>query len=544
MSPSMPHSPQPPAWEAVPTAATLFPEGDVMASSAAPSSNPVQTLEETKKAAREIRPLSVCEMFRVGIGPSSSHTVGPMRAGLHFAGRLAEVCRRNAAALEAGIPGSGAGPVSGADLSTSPTRIVVDLMGSLGATGRGHSTDRAVLLGLSGFRPESVPVAVVDTLMERATAAGSLRLMDVGDVPFNYGSDVRFLPGKILPFHVNALTIIAFAASGDVLLEGTYYSTGGGFVMQEAGDAEHHPQVLPLESPEVGLESKPAPHPYTTAAGLLAQCVSTGLNISDLVLANEEALRPHDEVIAYVDNIWQVMEECIKEGCEASGTLPGILRVKRRANDLSAELERRAPAGDPLAGMDWVNLYALAVNEENAAGHRVVTAPTNGAAGVVPAVLSYYLRFVPGADVEGQRRFLLAAAAIGGLIKSNASIAGAEVGCQGEVGAASAMAAAGLAEAMGGTPQQVENAAEIAMEHSLGLTCDPVGGLVQIPCIERNAIAAVKAINAARMALWGDGRHAVSFDTVIETMRQTGMDMLSKYKETSRGGLAVNVVEC
>lgn len=514
-------------------------DGAILGRASSPSG---QNLEGARKLAREIRPLSVCEMFRVGIGPSSSHTVGPMRAGLHFAGRLAEVCRRNSAALEVGTPGSGVEP--GGDLCTAPSRIVVDLMGSLGATGRGHSTDRAVLLGLSGFRPETVPVNVVDTLMERVRAAGSLQLEGVGEVAFNHENDIRFLPGKILPFHVNALTILAFAPSGDVLLEGTYYSTGGGFVMQEVGDPERHPQVVPLEDPEAGLQPRPAPHPYTTAVGLLAQCASSGLRISDLVLANEEALRPRDEVIAHVDTVWQVMEECIKEGCEASGTLPGILRVKRRAHELNVTLGRRGMSSDPLAGMDWVNLYALAVNEENAAGHRVVTAPTNGAAGVVPAVLSYYLRFVPGADVEGQRRFLLAAAAIGGLIKSNASIAGAEVGCQGEVGAASAMAAGGLAEAMGGTPQQVENAAEIAMEHSLGLTCDPVGGLVQIPCIERNAIAAVKAINASRMALWGDGRHAVSFDTVIETMRQTGMDMLSKYKETSRGGLAVNVVEC
>lgn len=505
---------------------------------------PESTLfEGVASTARQVRPLSVCEMFRVGIGPSSSHTVGPMRAGLHFAGRLAEVCRRNAAALQAGVPGSGSQPTA-ADFSTVPSRVVVDLMGSLGATGRGHSTDRAVLLGLSGYRPESVPVNVVDTLMEKATASGALELMGVGPVPFNYDNDVRFLPGRILPFHVNALTIVAFAASGDVLLEGTYYSVGGGFVVQEVGDAERDSRVLPLENPDAGLDPKPTPYPYSTAKGLLEHCVASGLRVSDLVMENEQALRPRDEVIAYVDNIWQVMEECIKEGCEASGVLPGFLRVKRRASELNAELERRGNSNDPLAGMDWVNLYALAVNEENAAGHRVVTAPTNGAAGVVPAVLSYYLRFVPGADIDGQRRFLLAAAAIGGIIKTNASIAGAEVGCQGEVGAASAMAAGGLAEAMGGTPQQVENAAEIAMEHSLGLTCDPVGGLVQIPCIERNAIAAVKAINAARMALWGDGRHAVSFDTVIETMRQTGMDMLSKYKETSRGGLAVNVVEC
>lgn len=463
------------------------------------------------------RPLSVCDMFRVGIGPSSSHTVGPMRAGYHFAQKVGQC----------GIV---------------PSRITVELMGSLGATGKGHSTDRAVLLGLAGFLPESVPVAVVDSFMETVEASGVLDIQGLTAVPINLERDVLFLPGKILPFHVNALTITAFSEDGGVLDNGTYYSTGGGFVCEEMSEAEGATEVRQLDNsaPEGGQS---APYPYTTAVGLLQQCEVNGLRMSELVMANETAVRSADEVESYMDTIWQTMDECIKEGCQATGTLPGILRVRRRANQLNAHLEK-GHRQDPLVGMDWVNLYALAVNEENAAGHRVVTAPTNGAAGVVPAVLSYYLRFVPESDVTGQRQFLLAAAAIGGLIRNNASIAGAEVGCQGEVGAASAMAAAGLTEAMGGTPLQVENAAEIAMEHSLGLTCDPVAGLVQIPCIERNAIAAVKAINAARMALWGDGRHTVSFDTVIETMRQTGKDMLSKYKETSQGGLAVNVVEC
>lgn len=462
------------------------------------------------------RPLSVCDMFRVGIGPSSSHTVGPMRAGYDFAKKLAPVDR--------------------------PSRLIIELMGSLGATGRGHSTDRAVLLGLGGFLPESVPVATVDSYMEDVRQAEALTVAGVGPVPMNLERDVLFLPGKILPFHVNALRISAVEDSGGVVRSAVYYSTGGGFVCEELGDPEGASDVRQLDTSEA-TSSQPTPYRYTTAVELLRLCEHNGLRMSELVMANETAMRPADQVRSYMDTVWQTMDECIKEGCQATGTLPGILKVKRRAAQLNAHLQT-VHSSDPLTGMDWVNLYALAVNEENAAGHRVVTAPTNGAAGVVPAVLSYYLRFVPEADVEGQRQFLLAAAAIGGLIRNNASIAGAEVGCQGEVGAASAMAAAGLAEAMGGTPLQVENAAEIAMEHSLGLTCDPVAGLVQIPCIERNAIAAVKAINAARMALWGDGRHAVSFDTVIETMRQTGKDMLSKYKETSQGGLAVNVVEC
>ena len=519
----------------------------------AETAKPVEAVGTAEGAkARPSRPLSVCDMFRVGIGPSSSHTVGPMRAGYHFARKLAttlaEVGVGSSGDAGVGSAAEAAGGTARGTQAGAPSRIIVELMGSLGATGKGHSTDRAVLLGLAGFLPESVPVAVVDTVMEEVGERGELPVGGVGSVPMNLERDILFLPGKILPFHVNALTITALGEDGHVVESGTYYSTGGGFVSEEVGDPEGRSAVRSLDASGIGDDdgeraSNPAPYSYTTAAELLQLCQSNGLRMSELVMANETSMRSADAVESYMDTIWQTMDECIKEGCQATGILPGILRVKRRAAELNAHLTQER-GDDPLAGIDWVNLYALAVNEENAAGHRVVTAPTNGAAGVVPAVLSYYLRFVPDAGVEGQRQFLLAAAAIGGLIRNNASIAGAEVGCQGEVGAASAMAAAGLAEAMGGTPLQVENAAEIAMEHSLGLTCDPVAGLVQIPCIERNAIAAVKAINAARMALWGDGRHAVSFDTVIETMRQTGRDMLSKYKETSQGGLAVNVVEC
>ena len=514
------------------------------------------------------RPLSVCDIFSLGIGPSSSHTVGPMRAARHFANELAEVCR----------------------IAPVPARIVTDLMGSLGATGHGHSTDRAVVLGLSGYHPESVPTSVVSEIIDDVAADGVLTIPGVGGVPFVLERDMRFIPRVILPYHVNGLTIRALASDGEPLLERTYYSVGGGFVMQEIGDPVNAPNVVSLNE-EAQQDRPPAPFPYSTGDQLIALCTKHGLRISDIVMANEMSLRPREDVIAYLNRVWQAMQECIEAGCQEEGYLPGMLWVERRAKHLLQELQQRGSATDPMAGMDWVNLYALAVNEENAAGHRVVTAPTNGAAGVVPAVLTYFVEFVepslgasahsephgraltqpehdvvmyggtPVGETDGEmddvvpgeiaighlslvHRFLLTAAAIGGLIKTNASIAGAEVGCQGEVGSASAMAAGGLAEALGGDPLQVENAAEIAMEHSLGLTCDPVGGLVQIPCIERNAIAAVKAINAARMALWGDGRHIVSFDTVIETMRQTGADMHTKYKETSEGGLAVHVVEC
>ena len=517
-------------------------------------------------------PLSVFDMFRIGIGPSSSHTVGPMRAGLAFTTELAALAQ--------------------------PARIAVDLYGSLGATGRGHSTDRAVLLGLAGHDPETVAIDVVDALLPALAATGSLTLPGGTAVPLDLAADVRFAPRTVLPYHVNALTITASDYRGRTVLQRTYYSVGGGFVMVQTNDDASDPQVASLATSQSGVGiDVPAPHPFATAAQLLAACAESGLSIAELVRANEEAVRPRAVVDAHLDRIANTMFDCVDAGTSAQGILPGGLDVPRRARALAAKLARRSDSraadgprpwvstpADPMRAMDWVNLFALAVNEENAAGHRVVTAPTNGAAGVIPAVLGYLVthcpeagaspgadpdtgdgaraplsrvRLAPIAEAEAgpsaararDRRaaahsFLLAATAIGALIKTNASIAGAEVGCQGEVGSASAMAAAGLAQALGGSPEQVENAAEIAMEHSLGLTCDPVGGLVQVPCIERNAIAAVKAINAARMALWGDGRHTVSLDAVIETMRQTGNDMLSKYKETSEGGLAVNVVEC
>lgn len=542
-------------------------------------------------------PLSVFDMFRIGIGPSSSHTVGPMRAGLAFTTELTTL--------------------------KPPSHITIDLFGSLGATGRGHSTDRAVLLGLAGYDPETVDIETVESILPTLASSGTLTLPSGTQVPLNIAEDVRFVPRTVLPYHVNALTITASDEDGTVILERTYYSVGGGFVMIQTNDDPHNPEVSSLATSQAGVGiDVPAPHPFASGAQLLAACDASGLSIADLVRANEEAVRPRETVNAYLDRIADTMFDCVDAGTSAAGILPGGLDVPRRARALAGKLAERltgpssssdeagassggSPANrghsparawvstmaDPMRAMDWVNLFALAVNEENAAGHRVVTAPTNGAAGVIPAVLGYLVTHCPEtgstpgvaagpATEDGavtplahirmttddsseditddpaspeacavRRRtlvhdFLLAATAIGALIKTNASIAGAEVGCQGEVGSASAMAAAGLAQALGGTPQQVENAAEIAMEHSLGLTCDPVAGLVQVPCIERNAIAAVKAINAARMALWGDGRHTVSLDVVIETMRQTGNDMLSKYKETSEGGLAVNVVEC
>ena len=542
-------------------------------------------------------PLSVFDMFRIGIGPSSSHTVGPMRAGLAFTTELTTL--------------------------KPPSHITIDLFGSLGATGRGHSTDRAVLLGLAGYDPETVDIETVESILPALASSSMLTLPSGTQVPLNIAEDVRFAARTILPYHVNALTITASDEDGATILERTYYSVGGGFVMIQTNDDPQNPEVSSLATSQAGVGiDVPAPHPFASGAQLLAACDASGLSIADLVRTNEEAVRPHETVNAYLDRIADTMFDCVDAGTSAAGILPGGLDVPRRARALAGKLAERltgthvstdeagAPSGaspaagahypaarawvstvaDPMRAMDWVNLFALAVNEENAAGHRVVTAPTNGAAGVIPAVLGYLVTHCPetgstpgvaaGPATEdgavtplahirmtadssedfsddpaspeacaARRRalvhdFLLAATAIGALIKTNASIAGAEVGCQGEVGSASAMAAAGLAQALGGTPQQVENAAEIAMEHSLGLTCDPVAGLVQVPCIERNAIAAVKAINAARMALWGDGRHTVSLDVVIETMRQTGNDMLSKYKETSEGGLAVNVVEC
>lgn len=466
-----------------------------------------------------VRPLSVFDMFRVGVGPSSSHTVGPLRAGYAFT--------RHAKTWVA---------------DKEPTRVHITLYGSLGSTGRGHWTDRAVLIGLAGYRAESVPVETVDTIMDVVRDRGTIVVDGIGDIPFSIDTDIEFAGRTVLPYHVNGLEIRLEA--GEESFSKIYYSIGGGFVMEEKSSDPQNPDVAALASEETQTtHAIPAPYPFTTAQQLLDMCTESKKSISQVVWENEIAARPDDKVREYIDMVVEAMNDCIEEGCRTEGILPGGLNVRRRAAKLYTELKNRA-RNDSLSGMDWVNLWALAVNEENASGHRVVTAPTNGAAGVVPAVLTYYRRTVDGADEAGVHRFILAATAVGAIIKTNASIAGAEVGCQGEVGSAAAMAAAGLAEAMGGTPEQVENAAEIAMEHNLGLTCDPVGGLVQIPCIERNAIASVKAINAARMALWGDGRHAVSLDTVIETMRQTGVDMHSKYKETAEGGLAVNVVEC
>jgi L-serine dehydratase len=410
----------------------------------------------------------------------------------------------------------------------------VELFGSLGATGHGHGSVKAVVLGLLGEVPETVDPAAAEPLVTGVTETGRLRLPNGREIDFDPGEDIVLHRRKRLPFHSNAMRFAAIDDRGHEIAARTYYSVGGGFVLGE--DETGAPQIVP--------DSTPVPYPFLSGAELLAQARRGGLPISGVMMANEEVRRPAAEVGAGLLAIWQVMQECVRRGCEAEGVLPGGLRVRRRARVLRETLEKTGDTTDPLYAMEWVTLYALAVNEENAAGGRVVTAPTNGAAGIIPAVLHYYTRFVPGSDEDGVVRFLLTAAAVGTLFKENASISGAEVGCQGEVGSACSMAAAGLAEVIGGSPEQVENAAEIAVEHNLGLTCDPVGGLVQIPCIERNAIASVKAITAARMAVRGDGQHYVSLDKAIKTMRETGADMKDKYKETARGGLAVNVIEC
>ncbi|MEV0645143.1 L-serine ammonia-lyase [Phytomonospora sp. NPDC050363] len=455
--------------------------------------------------------ISVFDLFKVGIGPSSSHTVGPMRAahtfiaGLKADGRLAQV-----------------------------EGIRAELFGSLGATGHGHGSDKAVLLGLLGEDPETVDTATVGERVAAIRVARRIPLMGVHEVDFDERRDLILHRRKSLPFHPNGMIFRAIAADGSVLRERTYYSVGGGFVVNDTAGADD----------PIKVDDTPVAHPFKTGVELLEITRETGLPISGVMLANELSWRSEADVRSGLLHIWEVMRECVQTGCTTEGTLPGGLKVPRRAVGMHRDLQAEIYATDPLRVMDWVTLFALAVNEENAAGGRVVTAPTNGAAGIVPAVLHYYWRFMPGASDEGVVRFLLTAGAIGVLFKENASISGAEVGCQGEVGSACSMAAAGLTEVMGGTPAQVENAAEIAMEHNLGLTCDPVGGLVQIPCIERNAVASIKAITAARMAMRGDGEHHVSLDKVIKTMRETGADMKVKYKETARGGLAVNVIEC
>jgi L-serine dehydratase len=461
--------------------------------------------------------VSVFDLFKIGIGPSSSHTVGPMRAARLFVQRLAHD----------GLLGRVA-------------RLRVGLYGSLGATGKGHGSDKAVILGLLGEAPDTVDVEAVPALLRQVRQDKTITLPGGKAIAFDEKADLTFFRRERLPFHANGMRCAAFDADGAVLAERCYYSVGGGFVVSDevAADGSRHKAIAP--------DATVLPHPFHSGAELLALCEAEGLTIAQLMRRNERHWRTDAEIDAGLLAIWQVMQDCVARGCRTDGTLPGGFHVKRRAPGLHRALcsNPEAALRDPLQVLDWVNLYALAVNEENAAGGRVVTAPTNGAAGIVPAVLHYYARFTPHASDAGVTDFLLTAAAIGLLYKENASISGAEVGCQGEVGVACSMAAGALCAVLGGTPAQVENAAEIGMEHHLGLTCDPVGGLVQIPCIERNAIASVKAINAARMALRGDGSHFVSLDQVIKTMRETGADMLTKYKETARGGLAVNIVEC
>ncbi|EIK52205.1 L-serine dehydratase [Stutzerimonas stutzeri TS44] len=456
--------------------------------------------------------LSVFDLFKIGIGPSSSHTVGPMRAAVRFV----EGLRRD-------------------DLLAATASVRVELYGSLGATGKGHGSDKAVLLGLEGELPELVDTTLIPQRLEAIRASGELKLGGERPIRFVEKEHLAMIR-KALPYHPNGMIFRAFDAAGLQLRSREYYSVGGGFVVDDSAAG----------ADRIVEDRTPLPYPFRTGDELLALCAEHGLSISELMRENERVWRPDEETRSGLQRIWQVMQDCVKAGCHSEGIMPGGLKVKRRAAALYRQLSSNPEAGlrDPLSVVDWVNLYALAVNEENASGGRVVTAPTNGAAGIVPAVLHYYMRFIPGANFEGVERFLLTAAAIGILYKENASISGAEVGCQGEVGVACSMAAAALCEVLGGTPQQVENAAEIGMEHNLGLTCDPVGGLVQVPCIERNAMGSVKAINAARLALRGDGHHFISLDKVIRTMRQTGADMKSKYKETARGGLAVNIIEC
>jgi L-serine dehydratase len=465
--------------------------------------------------------ISVFDLFKIGIGPSSSHTVGPMRAAKMFVDGLARE-----------------------GLLEQTHAVRTELFGSLGATGRGHGSDKAVILGLMGETPEGVDVDTVDRRVRDVRSSERLVLRGaVGErtiereIVFVEREHLHFSRAS-LPFHPNGMKLVASDHDGHALMARAYYSVGGGFVLDER-------EVERRKDGHGRDEVEGVPLAFRTAAELLQRCEESGLSISGVMLVNECSLREERAVREGILKLWAVMQQCVQRGCATDGVLPGGLKVKRRAAALYRQLLASPEAGlrDPLTAMDWVTLYALAVNEENAAGGRVVTAPTNGAAGIIPAVLHYYTRFVPGANDDGVIRFLLTAAAIGVLYKVNASISGAEVGCQGEVGSACSMAAAALCEVLGGTPKQVENAAEIAMEHNLGLTCDPIGGLVQVPCIERNAMASIKAIHAARMALRGNGEHFVSLDKVIRTMRETGRDMRDKYKETARGGLALHVLE-
>ncbi|MGY6277278.1 L-serine ammonia-lyase [Methylomonas sp. MgM2] len=457
--------------------------------------------------------ISVFDIFKIGIGPSSSHTVGPMRAAATFVSKLEQ-----------------------SGIIEQVKRIRVELFGSLAATGKGHGTDKAILLGLEGEAPDLIDPEIISERLTAIRASKTVRLLKRFPVSFNENNDLIF-QRKLLPYHSNGMRFTVFDATGTELLQKDYYSVGGGFVVTDANAA----------ADRITNDDTCLPYPFKTAAGLLKLCKLHNKPISGLMMHNERAWLSEDQIRKNLLNIWRVMQECVERGMREEGVMPGGMKVKRRAanlyRQLKGEIQRQTP-NLPVGTMEWVNLFALAVSEENASGGRVVTAPTNGAAGIIPAVLHYYWRFCPDASEDGVVRFLLTAAAIAILYKENASLSGAEVGCQGEVGVACSMAAGALAEVLGGTPEQVENAAEIGMEHNLGLTCDPVGGLVQVPCIERNAMGAVKAINAARIALRGDGTHFVSLDKVIKTMRETGADMKTKYKETSRGGLAVNMIEC
>ena len=454
--------------------------------------------------------LSVLDIFKIGVGPSSSHTMGPMNAAQAFA-----------ADLEA------------RGLLERTAKVAAQVYGSLALTGRGHCTDRAILLGLEGNRPDTLEPAAVEPALERVRTTGRLLLAGRREIVFDEPMDLLFHREQTLPQHPNGMRFTALDAAGNLLHRDEYFSTGGGFIVRAAEFGKE---------PE-NKNTVAVPFPFTSAAELLAMAHEAGIELHELVMRNERAFRADVETRAALLHIWSVMRECIQRGFVSTGVLPGVLKVKRRASRMHRQIVESSEQR-PLDAMEWANVCALAVNEENAAGGRVVTAPTNGAAGIVPSVISYYKRFEPGASEDGIVRFLLVAGAIGMLYKRNASISGAEMGCQGEVGVACSMAAAGLVAALNGTNEQIENAAEIGMEHNLGLTCDPIAGLVQIPCIERNAMGAVKAINAARLSTRGDGTHKVSLDQVIATMRQTGHDMSSIYKETSQGGLAVNVPEC
>ncbi len=458
--------------------------------------------------------VSVFDLFKIGIGPSSSHTVGPMRAAARFVTRWLD----ERGTLERCV------------------RVRVELFGSLALTGRGHGTDKAVLCGLEGEWPDRIDPDLIDEKLKRIREQKRVLLLGRHAIDFDEKTDLVFNKRQKLPYHSNGMRFAAFDADGVELASREYYSVGGGFVVNHDEAAEN--RIVP--------DTTPVPFPFHSGDELLARCEQSGLTIAGVILENEKVWRAETEIREGLMTLWQAMQDCVNRGLRQAGVLPGGLKVRRRAPTMYSELCTRPELAlrDPLSILDWVNLYALAVNEENAAGGRVVTAPTNGAAGIMPAVMHYYDRFCPGANANGIVEFLLTAGAIGILYKENASISGAEVGCQGEVGVACSMAAGGLTAALGGSIYQVENAAEIGMEHNLGLTCDPIGGLVQIPCIERNAMGSVKAINAQRMAMRGDGKHRVSLDKVIKTMRDTGRDMQDKYKETSRGGLAVNVIEC